>query len=80
MIYDLLQCQNDVIEMSNMYSMFVCHLQEKFAALVKSSAAFAAESDAMSELWQRIGDKIFSLTPREQELGLGEKVGLICCS
>ena len=50
------------------------YFQEKFGAVVKSSAAYAADPEGMAELWQKLGDKMYSLTPREQELGLGEKV------
>ena len=42
--------------------------------LVKASDAYKTDSTGMDALLQNVQDKIFSLTPREQELGLGDKV------
>ena len=51
-------------------------LQSKLEALIKATAAYKLESEALQELWNRVKDKMFSLHPREQTLGLREKVGL----
>jgi hypothetical protein len=49
-------------------------LQDKFETVVKASAAYAADPETMEGIWQGVAGKIYSLSPREQELGLGAKV------
>lgn len=50
-------------------------LQSKLEAFIKATHAYERESASLLELWNRVKDKMFSLCPREQTLGLREKVG-----
>lgn len=51
-------------------SKFIPNLpKEKFEIVVKNCAA----AKEINDLWNRVGDKIYSLSEREKELGLGEK-------
>ena len=49
-------------------------LQENLEKLIKCTEAYRREPKAMQKLWDRVGDAIYSLSPREQILGLGDKV------
>ena len=42
--------------------------------LVLSSKAHELDPQGMKALWERIKGLVFSLDPRQQQLGLGEKV------
>nr|KAG5693940.1 hypothetical protein BaRGS_008209 [Batillaria attramentaria] len=55
-------------------SKFIPNLpQNKVEIIVLNSAAAVADPGNMSKLWNAVKDKMFSLTDREKELGLGEK-------
>ena len=42
--------------------------------LILHSKAYDLDPDGVKTLWNRIKHLMFSLEPRQQELGLGEKV------
>eukprot|EP00095_Tigriopus_kingsejongensis_P000284 maker-scaffold816_size93094-snap-gene-0.13 protein:Tk00284 transcript:maker-scaffold816_size93094-snap-gene-0.13-mRNA-1 annotation:"AGAP004394-PA" len=46
---------------------------EKFEAIVLTSAAFKADGKAMQEIWDSIKLRMYSLTERQKQLGLGAK-------
>ncbi len=46
---------------------------DKFEAIIKSSAAYQADKEGMMELWESVKDKMYSLSEREKQLGLGKK-------
>ncbi len=46
---------------------------DQFEAIVKGSAAYAADQDAVSSLWQAVKCPMYTLTERQKQLGLGDK-------
>eukprot|EP00127_Corallochytrium_limacisporum_P000695 Clim_evm14s23 gene=Clim_evmTU14s23 len=49
---------------------------DKFEAVVKKSSAYKADEKRVSALWDAIKDPLYSLKPRQQQLGLGAGNGL----
>ncbi|XP_078001286.1 dipeptidyl peptidase 3-like [Glandiceps talaboti] len=47
--------------------------KDKLYTIVKSSAAYAKDAEGIEELWKSCSDALYSLSSREQELGLGDK-------
>ncbi|XP_033735100.1 dipeptidyl peptidase 3-like [Pecten maximus] len=47
--------------------------KEKFEALVMKSAAYEKDARGIKALWDSVSDRMFGLTERQKELGLGEK-------
>ncbi|XP_021378701.1 dipeptidyl peptidase 3-like [Mizuhopecten yessoensis] len=47
--------------------------KEKFEALVMKSAACQKDASGMKALWDSVSERMFGLSEREKELGLGEK-------
>ena len=50
--------------------------QDKAEAIVLNSEAAVADPGGVRTLWNAVKDKMFSLSDREKELGLGERVSL----
>ena len=50
--------------------------QDKLEAIVLNSAATAADPGGMGGLWNTVKDKMYSLSDKEKELGLGDKVSV----
>ena len=46
--------------------------------LILNSKAHELDPQGMKALWERIKGLLFSLDPRQQQLGLGEKVKTPC--
>ncbi|MEE6522938.1 hypothetical protein FKM82_021596, partial [Ascaphus truei] len=51
--------------------------KEKLKKLLWASEAFAQDPKFIESLWGSIGDLIYSLEPREKQLGLGEHVSCL---
>jgi len=49
-------------------------VKEKFELILKSSEVYKSDPGGVHELWDRLKDRIYSLSAREQSLGLGDKV------
>ncbi|XP_013399132.2 dipeptidyl peptidase 3 [Lingula anatina] len=47
--------------------------KEKFKSLVFASAAYEQDAKAIEQLWNRVGDAMYSLTERNKQLGLGQQ-------
>ncbi|XP_069501035.1 dipeptidyl peptidase 3 [Ambystoma mexicanum] len=47
--------------------------KDKFHELVRKSTAFQLQKEEMESLWESCGDLMYSLEPRQQSLGLGDK-------
>lgn len=46
---------------------------ESFETLIKASAAYKADAKTMDDIWDSIKDRMYSLTERQKQLGLGAK-------
>lgn len=51
--------------------------QEKFWSLVEASAFYQLEQALVGRLWADCSEAMFSLSPKERQLGLGIEVGTI---
>ncbi|XP_060070560.1 dipeptidyl peptidase 3-like [Ylistrum balloti] len=47
--------------------------KEKFEAVVMKSAAYEKDAIGIKALWESVSERMFGLTERQKELGLGEK-------
>lgn len=60
---------------------FVCllcsALKAKLEDFIKRTDAYKDDADGVQKLWDSIKDRLYSLSPREQTLGLREKVLLV---
>ncbi|XP_076464886.1 dipeptidyl peptidase 3-like [Babylonia areolata] len=55
-------------------SKFIPNLpKEKMEAIILNSTAATGDPGSVASLWKEVKDKMYSLTEREKELGLGEK-------
>ncbi|XP_069824333.1 dipeptidyl peptidase 3 isoform X2 [Dendropsophus ebraccatus] len=46
--------------------------KEKLEKLLRASEAFAKDPEGMEALWKMVEDRLYSLEPRERQLGLGD--------
>ncbi|XP_072032352.1 dipeptidyl peptidase 3-like [Amphiura filiformis] len=47
--------------------------KDKLGGIIRASAAYAADQAGVDKLWKDCGDAIYSLSKKEQQLGLGDK-------
>jgi len=45
--------------------------------LITASAAGKADPEGIKSLWNRVADPMYSLEPREKQLGLGKEVHIL---
>ena len=48
----------------------------RFEAIVKSSAAYAADPAPIDKLWAAVAGPLYALEPRARQLGLGKDAGV----
>lgn len=48
--------------------------QDKFEKLLRASDAFAKDPEGMEGIWKIVEEHMYSLEPRERQLGLGDQV------
>lgn len=46
--------------------------QESMEKVIKCSQAYKKQTEAMTELWDGVGDAMYSLTDKNKQLGLGD--------
>ena len=50
--------------------------QEKLHAILQASELYSSSSELVGRLWEACSDAMYSLTPRQRQLGLGQEVGI----